>query len=132
MFTQSRALEVCNRCQRAMNFLSYVALSVGTPNEYGYRMGLLSPEDQDVLIWLVSLIVLSSTWVAPPEGEWVEQEAEALIELFEEGWTENVRPHVPPILRNFVDIFRAGELTWGDNRLICACEERTSPQDVLL
>jgi hypothetical protein len=58
MFTRSRALEVCNRCRRAMNFLSYVALSVGTPNKYGYCVGLLSPEDQDVLIWLVSFIVL--------------------------------------------------------------------------
>jgi hypothetical protein len=140
MVTRSRTLEVLNRCARAVNFLSYATLSAGppneegyrAPNEYGYRMGMLSPEEEDLLFWLVSFIVLSATRTGPPEGDWVEEEARVLMELFDDGWAENVAPHLPPMLDNYVSLFQDGERTWGDVRLIRACQERTNFRDVLL
>jgi hypothetical protein len=49
---------------------------------------MISPAEQDLLIWLVSFIVISVTRVKPPEGEWVNQESLALTELFDDLWME--------------------------------------------
>jgi hypothetical protein len=127
-----RALEVWNRCVRAVNLLQYVAQSGGPLGEYRYRVGMISPAEQDLLVWLVGFIVISATRAEPPEGEWVDQESLALTQLFNDDWMENVAPHLPPMLRNLVNRFRTRERTRGGIGLIRACEERTSPRDVLL
>ena len=127
-----RSLEVRNRCARAVNYLSYVANAGGFPGAYRYRVGMLAPEQRELLIWLISFIVISATREEPPEGEWADREAEALRELFDDLWMENLTPLLPPIFLDLLNRFRAGSRTRGGVGLIRACEERTSPQDVLL
>ena len=132
MTRSQRALEVRNRCARAVNFLSYVANVGGFPGQYQYRVGMISPAGRDLIIWLVSFIVISVTRAEPPEGEWAGQEALVLRELLDDPWMANMSPLLPPMFLELLNRFRARERIRGGVRLIRACEERTNPRDVLL
>jgi len=126
-----RALEVLNRCAQAVNLLAYVAWS---GEEYRYTAGMLSPEQQDLLIWVIAFVVRGATRMAgPSEGRWEEQEALALTELFDDRFMEDVAPWLPPVFRNVLGRFRTGQRQLGNRSLCLACEMRaTNPRGLLL
>jgi len=124
-----RAAEIRARCLRAANLLVFVAWSGG---EYLYTAGMISPEERELLVWLVSFISISATRAGPPVGPWVEQEGLVLRELLDAQWMLNAEASLPPMFRNLVNLFLTGQRTWGDIRLIRTMEERTSPRDVLM
>ena len=124
-----QAAEIRARCLRATNLLIFVAWSGG---EYLYTAGMISPEERELLVWLISFISISATRAGPPVGPWVEQEALVLRELLDAQWMLNAEASLPPLFRNLVNLFLTGQRTWGDSRLIRTMEERTSPRDVLM
>ena len=129
MTRSQRAWEVRTRCTRAVNLLAYMTLSGG---DHRYIAGRISPDERELLVWLIGFIVISATQAGPPVGPWVDQESLALTELFDDPWMENVGPYLPPKLKKFLCLFRTGQLTRGDKRLIGACQEQTSPREVLM
>ena len=129
MTRSRRAAEVRLRCSRAVGLLGVIVL---TGAQYVYTEGMVSDEDRDLVVYLVRVVVLSSTRVGPPAGPWVDQEMLVLRALFTAGWMVVHSEHLPPALRRYINLFREDRQEYGSVRLLCDMRYNVWSRNVFL
>ena len=130
MTRSTRDLEIQMRCYRAVNLFTNLTMDGA---EYRYTTGMLTPLDLDLLVWLLCFIAITASqdWTTV-EGPWVEREKRYIIHMIDDEWMHNHAVHVPPVSRKMLYLFRTGQHTYCNCRLLRACLERTVPVNVLL
>ena len=130
MMTRSRrAVEVRDRCTRAVGLLGMIALAGA---QYQYTVGMITPQELDLVVWLLRFVALWPTQRGEAEGPWAEQEMTVLRELFDCTWMDVHNRHLPSKIRYLLSLFQMNHCNWGAVLYVRTLPLRTSPRDVLM